>query len=135
VLFLVLSCILSVMVQIDKQENTETLEESVAYLENKGFENIKADIEGYETPKSYKKAGSDISITPDIVAERAGIKHYFEVSLKSEKPHLLKSKWRFLDVLTRMKNHRFKIITRRGHYKFTNEMLEDLNLQKNLIKL
>mgnify|MGYP003108849172 CR=1 FL=1 len=134
-LFLVLSCILSVMVQIDKQENTETLEESVAYLENKGFENIKADIEGYETPKSYKKAGSDISITPDIVAERAGIKHYFEVSLKSEKPHLLKSKWRFLDVLTRMKNHRFKIITRRGHYKFTNEMLEDLNLQKNLIKL
>ena len=130
-----LCCILSVMVQIDKQENTETLEESVAYLENKGFENIKADIEGYETPKSYRKAGSDISITPDIVAERAGIKHYFEVSLKSEKPHLLKSKWRFLDVLTRMKNHRFKIITRRGHYKFTNDMLKDLNLEKNLIKL
>ncbi len=41
----------------------------------------------------------------------------------------------FLDVLTRMRNERFKIITRRGHYKFTNEMLEDLNLQKNLIKL
>ncbi len=123
------------MVQIDKQENTDTLQESVTYLENKGFENIKADIEGYETPKSYRKAGSDISITPDIVAERAGIKHYFEVSLKSEKPHLLKSKWRFLDVLTRMKNHRFKIITRRGHYKFTNDMLKDLNLEKNLIKL
>ena len=124
-----------VMVQIDKQENTETLEESVAYLENKGFENIKADLEGYETPKSYSKKGSDIVITPDIVAERGGIKHYFEVSLKSEKPNLLKSKWRFLDVLTRMKNHRFKIITRRGHYKFTNEMLQDLNLEKNLIKL
>lgn len=123
------------MVQIDKQENTDTLQESVTYLENKGFENIKADIEGYETPKSYKKAGSDISVTPDIVAERAGIKHYFEVSLKSEKPNLLKSKWRFLDVLTRMKDHRFKIITRRGHYKFTNDMLEDLNLQKNVIKL
>ena len=123
------------MVQIDKQENTETLEESVAYLENKGFENIKADLEGYETPKSYSKKGSDIVITPDIVAERGGIKHYFEVSLKSEKPNLLKSKWRFLDVLTRMKNHRFKIITRRGHYKFTNEMLQDLNLEKNLIKL
>ena len=123
------------MVQIDKQENTETLEESVAYLENKGFENIKADLEGYETPKSYSKKGSDIVITPDIVAERAGIKHYFEVSLKSEKPNLLKSKWRLLDVLTRMKNHRFKIITRRGHYKFTNEMLQDLNLEKNLIKL
>ncbi|MDX1461472.1 MAG: hypothetical protein R3359_00330 [Marinirhabdus sp.] len=123
------------MVQVDKQENTETLEQSIAYLENKGFENIKADMEGYETPKSYTKKGSDVVVTPDIVAERAGIKHYFEISLKSEKPSLLKSKWRFLEVLTRMKNHRFKIITRRGHYKFTNDMLEDLNLQKNLIKL
>ncbi|MDC7994969.1 hypothetical protein [Altibacter sp. HG106] len=123
------------MVKADKKENDEILLESIQYLEKKGFENIKADLEGYETPKSYNKKGSDVSITPDIVAERAGIKHYFEVSLKSEKPSLLKSKWRFLDVLTRMKNHRFKIITRRGHYKFTNEMLADLNLEKNLIKL
>jgi hypothetical protein len=123
------------MIQIDKEENTETLKESITYLENRGFENIKADIEGYETPKSYNKKGSDISITPDIVAERAGIKHYFEVSLKSQKPKLLKSKWRFLDVVSRMKNERFKIITKRGHYKFTNEMLKDLNLEKNLIKL
>ena len=74
-------------------------------------------------------------ITPDIVAERAGVKHYFEVSLKSEKPKLLKSKWKFLETLTRMRNHRFKIITRRGHYKFTREMLQDLNLEKNFIKL
>ncbi|WP_339702133.1 hypothetical protein [uncultured Marixanthomonas sp.] len=123
------------MVQRDKQENDDVLKESVTYLENKGFENIKADIEGYETPKSYNKKGSDISITPDIVAERAGIKHYFEVSLKSDRTNLLKSKWRFLDVLTRMRNERFKIITRRGHYKFTNEMLDHLNMEKKLIKL
>ena len=123
------------MVQVDKSESTETIKESIVYLENKGYENIKADIEGYETPKSYHKKDSEDTITPDIVAERAGIKHYFEISLKSQKPRLLKSKWRFLDVITRMRNQRFKIITKRGHYKFTNEMLEDLNLQKNLIKL
>lgn len=123
------------MVQADKLEGVEAIKDSVAYLKNKGFENIQADIEGYETPKSYHKKGSDIVITPDIVAERAGIKHYFEVSLKSQTPTLLKSKWRFLDVLSRMRNERFRIITRRGHYKFTNEMLEDLNLKKDLIKL
>ncbi len=127
--------IMTIMVQVDKIENEAILKDTVAYLEKKGFENIKADLEGYETPKSYNKKGSDISITPDIVAERAGIKHYFEVSLKSEAPHLLKSKWRFLDVLTRMKNHRFKIVTRRGHYKFTHDMLRDLNLEKKPIKL
>ncbi len=123
------------MVQIDKKENVEMLQDTVDYLEKKGFENIMADLEGYDTPKSYHKKGSDISITPDIIAERAGIKHYFEVSLKSEEPNLLKSKWRFLDVLTRMKNHRFRIVTRRGHYKFTSDMLRDLNLDKDPIKI
>jgi hypothetical protein len=123
------------MVQSERDENKEILKESVAYLENRGFEHIQADVEGYKTPKSYHKKDSDVVITPDIVADRAGIKHYFEISLKSEKPRLLKSKWQFLDTLTRMRNQRFKIITRRGHYKFTDEMLKDLNLEKNLIKL
>ncbi|AVI50590.1 hypothetical protein C5O00_05165 [Pukyongia salina] len=123
------------MIQLEKENNKEVMQLSLAYLEKKGFENIKADIDGYEKPKSYHKKNSDETITPDIVAERAGIKHYFEIGLKSEKPNLLKSKWRFLEVLSRMKNHRFKIITRRGHFKFTNEMLSDLNLNKPLIKL
>lgn len=118
-----------------KDENKEVLIESLAYLEKKGFENIKADLNGYETPKSYHKKGSEVVITPDIVAERGGIKHYFEISLKSAEPIFLKSKWQFLDTLTRMRNQRFKIITRRGHYKFTDEMLKELNLEKTLIKL
>lgn len=123
------------MIAQDKIENSVFLKESLTYLENLGFDNIKADLDGYETPKSYMKKGSDVTITPDIVAEKAGRKHYFEISLKSEKPKLLKSKWRFLDVLTRMKDHKFKIITRRGHYKFTQDMLDDLNMDKSPIKL
>ena len=123
------------MIQSEKEENKEILQESMAYLESRGVEHIQADVEGHETPKSYLKKDSDVVITPDIVADRAGIKHYFEISVKSAKPRLLKSKWQFLDTLTRMRNQRFKIITRKGHYKFTDEMLKDLNLEKNLIKL
>lgn len=123
------------MINADREENKEILKESVTYLENKGFEHIKANVEGYDTPKSYHKKDSDVVITPDIVADRGGIKHYFEISLKTEKPRLLKSKWQFLDTITRMRNQRFKIITRRGHYKFTDDLLKELNLEKNLIKL
>lgn len=117
------------------EENTEFIKESVAYLENLGFENIKAQLEGYETPKSYHKLNSDVVITPNIVAERGGVKHYFEVSLKSAEPIRLKSKWQFLDKLARMRNQRFKIITRRGHYKFTDELLKELNIEKELIRI
>ncbi|MCB0461614.1 MAG: hypothetical protein R2816_05255 [Flavobacteriaceae bacterium] len=120
----------------DKQEHSEFLEASVNYLQNLGYENIKADLEGYETPKSYHKKGSDVTITPDIVAEKEGRKHIFDISLKTSKTNLLKSKWIFLNTLSALKSHRFKLITTRGHYKFTDEMLSDINLtDKKLIKL
>ncbi len=116
------------MVQVDKTENIAFLEKSIHHLEATGFENIKADMEGYETPKSYTRKDADIRITPDIVAMKNGRKYFFDISLKSEKPSLLKSKWLFLDTLSRMKSNRFRIITTRGHYKFTDSMLEDINL-------
>ncbi|MCF7560987.1 hypothetical protein L3X39_10100 [Sabulilitoribacter multivorans] len=124
------------MIHEDKEKYSDILENSISYLENHGYENIKADMDGYETPKSYHKAGSDISITPDIVAIKEGRKHYFDISLKSEKPKLLKSKWLFLNTLSNLKSSRFRLITARGHYKFTEDMLESINLShKNLIKI
>lgn len=120
----------------DKQEHSGFLENSVTYLKNLGYENIKADIEGYETPKSYHKKGSDITVTPDIVAEKEGRKHFFDISLKTSKTNLLKSKWLFLNTLSALKSHRFRVITTRGHYKFTDEMLNDINLSdKKSIKI
>ncbi|HEX9826873.1 MAG TPA: hypothetical protein VGA80_09780 [Flavobacteriaceae bacterium] len=124
------------MIYTDKEKYSDFLNDSLTYLKQHGFENIKADTEGYETPKSYSKLGSDISITPDIVAEKEGRKHFFELSLKSSKPNLLKSKWLFLNTLSNLKSHDFRLITTRGHYKFTNEMLDDINLtNKKLIKI
>ena len=124
------------MIHEDKQKYQDILNDSVDYLEKRGFENIKADTDGYETPKSYLKKGSDISITPDIVAEKEGRTHYFDISLKSEKPKLLKSKWLFLNTLSVIKSRPFRLITTRGHFKFTNEMLDDINLyDKKLIKI
>lgn len=124
------------MIYTDKDKYSDLIKDSVTYLEQRGYENIKADTEGYETPKSYSKVGSDVIITPDIVAEKEGRKHYFELSLKSTKPKLLKSKWLFLNTMSNLKSHHFRLITTRGHYKFTNEMLDDINLtDKKLIKI
>ncbi|WP_417363216.1 hypothetical protein [Galbibacter sp.] len=123
------------MIKKEKINHTDFLNRTVQYLQNRGYDNIKADLEGYQTPKSFSKKGSDVVITPDIVADKNGIKHFFEIGLKSEKPNLLKSKWMFLDVLSKMKSYRFKIITTKGHYKFTNSMLDDLNMDKKTIKI
>ena len=116
------------MITQDKEKYADELNQSISYLENLGYSNIKADIEGYESPKSYHKKGSNINVTPDIVAEKEGRKHVFDLSLKSHKPRLLKSKWLFLNTLSQIKSFRFRLITTRGHYKFTNETIDDINL-------
>lgn len=106
------------------------------HLESRGFSNIKADIEGYETPKSYIKKSTGNAVTPDITAVKNGRKYLFDISLKSDKPKLLKSKWVLLDTLSRMKSNRFRIITFRGSYKFTDTLLKELNLgNKEPIKI
>ena len=116
------------MIKADKEENKAFLEKSVQHLEATGFKNIKADIEGHESPKSYIRKETGSKITPDIVAVKNGRKYFFDISLKSEKPRLLKTKWLFLDTLSRMKSNRFRLITTRGHYKFTDTLLEEINL-------
>ena len=125
------------MITIDKDtdKNTEILGTAISYLEDRGYENIKADTDGFESPKSYIRRGSEVSITPDIVAERDGEKHIFELSLKSKKPRLLKSKWLFLDTLSSMKNFKFKIFTTRGHYKFTDDTLNSINLDMTPVEI
>ncbi|TKD65133.1 hypothetical protein [Flavobacterium sp. ASW18X] len=116
------------MIKFQKHKNTEFLEKSIKYLENTGFINIRADVDGYDTPKSFLKKNTGTVITPDIVAEKNGRKYFFDISLKTDKENQLKSKWLFLDTLSRLKSNRFKIITTKGHYKFTDSILNDLNL-------
>ena len=69
------------MIKIEKLENQDVLQQSVEHLEARGFNNIKVDMEGYETPKSYLKKSSGNSVTPDITATKNGIKYFFDISL------------------------------------------------------
>lgn len=124
------------MVLQQKEENRDILEQSISHLEFKGFENIKADISGYETPKTFKSQRSGIEVTPDITATKNGTKYFFDISLKSQKPKLLKSKWLLLDTYSRLKSNKFKVITTKGHLKFTRDLLNDLQIgQKDFIQV
>ena len=124
------------MIKVEKEQNLDLLQQSVKHLEARGFNNIKVDMEGFDTPKSYIVKRTGKPVTPDITATKNGLKYLFDISLKSEKPTLLKSKWLLLDTLSRMQSNRFRIITFRGHYKFTDTLLEELNLgSKEPIKI
>ncbi|MEO9532300.1 MAG: hypothetical protein ABJG68_08785 [Crocinitomicaceae bacterium] len=124
------------MILKEKQEHVELIRKTINYLEGKGYENIKADIEGYESPKSFKMTSQDMSITPDIVADTSnGKTQYIEVGMKSESPQLLKSKWKFLKTISEMKNRGFKVVSHRGHYTFADQIMNEIDMAKPSIRL
>jgi hypothetical protein len=124
------------MVKSEKKEHVAFIEKSVHHLEARGFDQIRVDLEGYDRPKSFLRKRDGTNVTPDIVANKDGKRYFFEISLKTDEPQLLKTKWVFLDALSRMKSDAFRIITTKGHYKFTDSVLEDINLSnKTPIKI
>ena len=124
------------MVLEEKQEHKELIEKTIKYLEDHGYTDIKADIEGYESPKSFKMKSKDEDITPDIVAtNKNGKVQYIEVGVKSDQPNLLKTKWKLLDTLATMKNRAFRVVAHRGSYQFTDNLMKELDLQKSAVRL
>lgn len=134
--FLSKKIILIVMVKKEKLEHQNIFKKSIQHLEATGFNNIKADIPGYENPKSFVRKSTGMEVTPDISATKNGRKYFFDISLKSDRSSQLKSKWLLLDAFSRLRSNRFKIITMRGHFKFTEQLLNEINLtNKQPIKI
>ena len=123
------------MILIEKTEHKALIEKTINYLEEKGFENIKADIEGYESPKSFTMKSQGIEITPDIVAETNGRIQYIEVGLKSQDTRLLKTKWKFLKTWAELKNRNFRVIAHKGSYGFSDKLMNEINLNKSALRI
>lgn len=123
------------MILKEKEEYQELIEKTINYLEERGYENIKADIDGYESPKSFTMKSKDLEITPDIVAENNGRIQYIEVGVKSDRINLLKTKWKFLKTWAEMKNRNFKVIAHKGSYGFTDRLMQEIDLNKSAVRI
>lgn len=124
------------MVKGEKKNNRELIEKTISYLEMKNFEDIKVDLPGYTSPKSFVKKRDGLNVVADFSAKKDGRKYFFDIGVKSKKSNLLKTKWLLLDAVAQSKSHYFQIITTRGHIHFTQKLLQEVNLShKTLIKI
>ncbi len=105
-------------------------------VKKKGFENIRANAEGYETPAKIRR-GKDTEeyFIPDVTGEVNGRKSYFELGMKSEDERELVTKWRLLSSLASYKHGKLYLAVPRGHMAFTNRILADYPIQAEVVKL
>ena len=119
----------------EDKEHQILIEKTINYLESRGYESIKADIEGYESPKSFLMRSTGIEITPDIVVETNGKVQYIEVGYKAEDADFLKTKWKFIKTLAELKNRHFKVFSHKGCYGYTDQLMRDIKLTNTSIRI
>ncbi len=107
-------------------------------VNNKNYETVKANVEGYETPsKITDRKNPEKFFIPDVAATVNGRKSYFELGLKpsSEQTQDLITKWRLLADLAAFKNGKLYIAVPRGNMAFINRMMADHSIVAEVIKL
>lgn len=124
------------MIREEKEKHENLIIKTIKHLKKLGYTDIKADVEGYETPKSFEMRSQNITVTPDIVSKTPNGKvHYVDISVKSDQPILLKTKWKFLKTLSELKNRSFRVITHKGHYSFTDKLLSEMSPIQTALKI
>lgn len=113
----------------------EKVEEVIRKLVRRGYTDVRASIEPYESPKSIVGQGNATEFVPDVTAEKWGGKGYFEIAKKEENPSDLASKWKVLEILAKMKNGDFQIFVPHGSMQFTQRIVQEYNIQAELVKL
>ncbi len=120
---------------VESTKYKESIDRAVDYVENLGFENIRARYEGYEDPATLRLKGSDVSFTPDITATKNGAKFYFEIADRNEEVGDVAGKWKLMATLASMKQGDLRIFVPYGSMKYTNEILKNKDIHAEVIKL
>jgi hypothetical protein len=120
------------------EEYNALAEQIINYAQSSGYDDIRADFSGYESPASLTMLNQDVTLTPDFTARRGGSKFYFELVVKNaekEDQRQLVSKWKALELIAQMKGGQLKLFVPRGSYKYASELVGKHNIEATLIKM
>ena len=124
------------MINTIKEKDTTLVNEVVEFLTDQGYENIKADCQDYEQPNSFVNKQEGKEFTPDVTAEKNGRRYYFELGTKTRDIDELKTKWKLLDTMAKIKKMGFRVITMRGHIQFSRDLMRQLGFSpKRLVRI
>jgi hypothetical protein len=109
-------------------DKTKHIEKTIAWAQKNGFQDIKANIEGYEQPFHYERASDNSKFVPDVTGKSYTKKCFFEVCLKAEDSQNHTSKLTLFNELAKMEGSKLYLMAPTGNLKFTKETIESANL-------
>lgn len=104
-------------------------EKAIAWAEKKGFQKIKANVENFESPRSFTISSGEKTIAPDVTGVKMGRKSFIQIALKTDNKRDVVSKWKLFGTLAARKGGKLYLLAARGHKSFAQGIVRDYNLQ------
>jgi hypothetical protein len=111
-------------------EKQDYFQPAIDWAKSLRLNNIKANYEGYESPRTFNRAedDKDISFVPDITGRKRTNKFYVEIAMKADNTRKMVSKWKLLSTLASMKGGKLYLLAPRGHKAFVQRLLDRYQL-------
>ena len=105
-----------------------------SFVSRGGYTEVKANIEGFETPTALSSRGNDDRVVPDITALKRGGRWYIEVVKKEGELEKIVSKWKLLSTLGRSKSGGLILFAPSGHYAFAERLIKKHDIHAQIVK-
>ncbi len=109
-------------------DKTKYIEKAMVWAKKNGFSDLKADIDGQESPFAYERSADKEKFIPNLTGKLMNRKSYFEVVMKSDDESLTLSRISLFYELARMKGSKLYLMAPSGHLKYTRELAQNARL-------
>lgn len=110
-------------------EKNQYLNQAIEWASRKTTGVIRSIHEDYEDPKIFRSKNSDMMVQPDISFRLIdGRKHFTDISLKTEKPQKLVTRWKLLSTMATLSRGKLYLLAPRGHKIFTTRLVDRYNI-------
>lgn len=106
----------------------------VSWVNRNGYSDIRANVDGFETPSALSNKESEDKLIPDITAFKRGGRWYIEVVRKDADAEKTVSKWKLLSILGKNKGGGLILIAPAGSFAFAERLSKKHDIQAQIIK-
>jgi hypothetical protein len=106
-----------------------------SFVSRGGYTEVKANIDGFDTPSALSNKESEDRVVPDITALKRGGRWYIEAVRKESDIEKTVSKWKLLSMLGKARNGGLILMAPSGHYAFAERLIKKHDIQAKIIKM
>ncbi len=104
------------------------------WVARNGYSEVRANIDGFETPSALSNKESEDKLVPDITAVKRGGRWYIEVVRKDGDAERTVSKWKLLSILGKSKGGGLILIAPAGSFAFAERLSKKHDIPAKIIK-